>query len=86
MNEKDYKKVEMTKMLMTLSIVAQMLVGMLKEIQEISGGNHSIDTMDEDYQKLIKWEQSAQDDLKTMLKALKIRTEDNNETNSERGA
>lgn len=86
MNEKDYKKVEMTKMLLTLNLIARMLDGMMQEIGNIAKGEHTPDTMDEDYQKLIEWEQSAQNDLKTMLKVLKIRTEDNNETNSERGA
>lgn len=86
MNEKDYKKVEISKMLMVLSIVAHMLGGMMQEIQEVAKGEHTPDTMDEDYKKLIDWEQSAQSDLKTMLKLLKIRTEDTNETNIEKGA
>lgn len=86
MNERDYKKVEMAKMLMALNLIARMLGGMMQEIENVAKGKHTPDTMDEDYQKLIEWEQSAQGDLKTMLKVLKIRTEDNNETNSERGA
>ena len=86
MNESDYKKVEMTKMLLTLNIIAHMLDGMMQEIGNIAKGEHTPDTMDEDYQKLIEWEQSAQNDLKTMLKVLKIRTEDTNETNIEKGA
>lgn len=86
MNEKDYKKVEMTKMLMTLNLIAHMLDGMMQEIGNIVKGEHTPDTMDEDYQKLIEWEQSAQNDLKTMLKVLKIRSEDTNETNIEKRA
>ena len=86
MNERDYKKVEMTKMLLTLNLIARMLDGMMQEIGNIAKGEHTPDTMDEDYQKLIEWEQSAQNDLKTMLKVLKIRTEDTNETNIEKGA
>ena len=86
MNERDYKKVEMTKMLLTLNLIAHMLNGMMQEIENIAKGEHTLDTMDEDYEKLIKWEQSAQNDLATMLKILKIRTEDNNETNIEKGA
>lgn len=86
MNEKDYKKVEMTKMLLALNLIAHMLDGMMQEIGNIAKGEYTPDTMDEDYQKLIEWEQSAQNDLKTMLKILKIRTEDSNETNIEKGA
>lgn len=86
MNEKDLKKVEMTKMLIALSLVARMLASMMKEIEEVAKGEHTPDTMDEDYKKLIEWEQSAQSDLKAMLKVLKIRTEDNNDTNIEKGA
>lgn len=86
MNERDYKKVEMTKMLLTLNLIARMLDGMMQEIGNIAKGEHTPDTMDEDYQKLIEWEQSAQNDLKTMLKILKIRSEDTNETNIEKGA
>lgn len=86
MNEKDYKKVEMTKMLLTLNLIARMLDGMMQEIGNIAKGEHTPDTMDEDYEKLIEWEQSTQGHLKTMLKILKIRTEDSNETNIEKGA
>ena len=86
MNERDYKKVEMTKILLTLNLIARMLDGMMQEIGNIAKGEHTPDTMDEDYEKLIEWEQSAQNDLKTMLKILKIRSEDNNETNIEKGA
>lgn len=86
MNERDYKKVEMTKMLMALNLIARMLGGMMQEIENVAKGEHTPDTMDEDYKKLIEWEQSAQNDLTTMLKVLKIRTEDNNETNIEKGA
>lgn len=76
----------MTKMLLTLNLIARMLGGMMQEIENIAKGEHTPDTMDEDYQKLIEWEQSAQNDLKTMLKVLKIRSEDTNETNIEKGA
>ena len=86
MNERDYKKVEMTKILLTLNLIARMLDGMMQEIGNIAKGEHTLDTMDEDYQKLIEWEQSAQNDLATMLKILKMRSEDNNETNIEKGA
>lgn len=86
MNERDYKKVEMTKMLLTLNLIARMLDGMMQEIGNIAKGEHTPDTMDEDYQKLIEWEQSAQNDLATMLKILKMRSEANNETNIEKGA
>ena len=86
MNERDYKKVEMTKMLLTLNLIARMLNGMMQEIENTVKGEHTPDTMDEDYQKLIEWEQSTQGHLKAMLKVLKIRTEDNNETNIEKGA
>ena len=86
MNERDYKKVEMTKILLTLNLIARMLDGMMQEIGNIAKGEHTPDTMDEDYQKLIEWEQSAQNDLATMLKILKMRSEDTNETNIEKGA
>lgn len=86
MNEKDLKKVEMTKILVALNLIARMLASMMQEIEEVAKGEHTPDTMDEDYKKLIDWEQSAQSDLKTMLKLLKIRTEDTNETNIEKGA
>ena len=86
MNERDYKKVEMTKMLLTLNLIARMINGMMQEIGNIAKGEHTPDTMDEDYQKLIEWEQSAQNDLATMLKILKMRSEDTNETNIEKGA
>ena len=86
MNERDYKKVEMTKILLTLNLIARMLDGMMQEIGNIAKGEHTLDTMDEDYQKLIEWEQSAQNDLATMLKILKMRSADNNETNIEKGA
>ena len=76
----------MTKILLTLNLIARMLNGMMQEIEHIAKGEHTPDTMDEDYEKLIEWEQSAQNDLATMLKILKIRTEDNNETNIEKGA
>lgn len=86
MNERDHKKVEMTKILIALNLIARMLASMMQEIEEVAKGEHTPDTMDEDYKKLIDWEQSAQSDLKTMLKLLKIRTEDTNETNIEKGA
>lgn len=86
MNERDHKKVEMTKILIALNLIARMLASMMQEIEEVAKGEHTPDTMDEDYKKLIEWEQSAQNDLKAMLKILKIRTEDNNETNIEKGA
>lgn len=86
MNERDHKKVEMTKILVALNLIARMLASMMQEIEEVAKGEHTPDTMDEDYKKLIEWEQSAQNDLKAMLKLLKIRTEDTNETNIEKGA
>ena len=86
MNERDYKKVEMTKILLTLNLIARMLDGMMREIENIAKGEHTPDTMYEDYEKLIEWEQSTQGHLKAMLKILEIRSEDTNETNIEKGA